>query len=769
MPIIIDNFHVNTNAPIDNRFVVGPGLFYLTKDDINYKYVGLRVWDSNFDLPFYWDGTQWLSENSVGVLADTNSLLAGEPNYIAKFTSGATVIGKSIIFENPASNQIGIGLVGNAILANVPSGPSLVNGLHVAGNIRTNASFVGSGLHVTDINATNINSGLLAVNRISHLNITSLAPNEEYVLFNEGISNSVRWRSASGLSVLNSINTTNVNISEENSSSSFHYITFVNNTSGQLPLRINSSKMQFRPNTGQLFLSDGSPIDPVYSFLSNLSTGIYHSNSNGVSTSVQGNEITSVRTYGLVTNNRIYIPTTSDNIDVGYGIVWSTNGNSTNNIGTNDGFTYQGGTNYNGINNIPNAQRLNFYGIGSHIPDNRNTLSSLPGRGTYIAGYFGVDIFSGNRLKVKVDEYNDVTINSRLNINNIETLQSSVGSNVVLSTMQNSGGTLGSFVVVKDWSVRASQALTPNTVLNDSGSWLTWKHHNGITVDNVWATPNGPDTGQVTASGTLTFWERHPYIHEQYFGSVNRKTLTINSSNPTTQNPFVKVDGNLLVGSSTTISPVTSSDNIVIGSGNLLVGTNTIISNVIADFTSTKKGILVPRMTTAQRNQLIGLGSNYSTRDGLTIYNTTTKTLNTWRPDLAPTSWPLGWISYLTTVDEQLNVGTSAAPIATTTIIGSPASPLNTQTYGNGYLRLGNGLILQWCKVKNGTNNYRLPMPIKTCLSLQITSDRGNNGASGYNHGQVFFNNVTSFFDVFRAVLDSGEGWMFCVGLTPLP
>ena len=542
MPIIIDNFFVNTNAPIDNRFVVGPGLFYLTKDDINYKYVGLRVWDSNNSVPYYWDGTQWLSENSIGVLADTSPTLGGLPNYIAKFTDGATTVGKSIIFENPASNQIGIGLVGTAIEANIPSGPSLVNGLHVAGNIRTNASFVGSGLYVTDINATNINNGLLTVNRIAHFNITSLAPNIEYVLFNEGITNSVRWRAASGLSVLNSTNTTNVNISEENSSSSSHYITFVNNTSGQLPLRINSSKMQFKPNNGQLLLSDGSTSAPVYSFLSGGSnTGFYYSYSGngnavpstigGIGTSINGVEITRTNQNGLVVNNRIYISPTTDNLtNVGHGIVWLLGG-ATNDTTINDGFPY-------------NGQRLNYYGIGSHIPTD-STISG--GRGTYISGYFGVDIFSGSsgpgtgRLKIKVHETNDVTINSRLNINNIETLQSSVGSNVVLSTMQNSGGTLGSFVVVKDWSVRASQALTPYTAPNDSGSWLTWKHHNGITVDNVWATPNGPDNGQVTASGTLTFWERHPYIHEQYFGSVNRKTLTINSST----SPFVKVNGNI--------------------------------------------------------------------------------------------------------------------------------------------------------------------------------------------------------------------------------
>jgi len=803
MPIIIDNFFVNTDAPIDNRFVVGPGLFYLTKDDINYKYVGLRVWDSNNNVPYYWDGTQWLSENSVGVLADTSPTLGAESDYIPKFTSGPTVIGKSIIYQSPSTNQIGIGLVGNSISANVPGGTPLVNGLHVAGNIRTNASFVGSGLHVTDINASNINSGLLSANRIAHYNFTgaggSLAPNQEYVLFNEGNSGSVRWRVASGLSVLNSTNTTNVNISE-NSSSSFHYITFVNSTSGQLPLRINSSKMQFRPNTGQLFLSDGSPTDPVYSFLSNLSTGFYYSYSGngnignnpangpapliqGIGTSINGVEITRTNQNGLVVNNRIYISPTTDNLtNVGHGIVWMLGG-ATNDTSINDGFDYLGGTNFNGINSLT-TQRLNFYGIGSHIPDNRNTLSSLAGRGTYIAGYFGVDIFSGGRLKVKVDEYNDVNIFSRLNINptgingDYDILGSSINENRVLLTIRNQGGSQGNNVVMKDWSVRANQALTPNTALTDSSSWLTWKHHNGITIDGYYNTPNGPakpstpGTVDSPTYGTLTFWERHPYLHEQYFGSADRKTLTINSSvnNTGVLTSFVKVDGNLLVGSSTT-QITNSTGNIVVGNGNLLVGTNTIISNVIADFTSTTKGILPPRMTTTQRGS-IGVLATGNTKDGLTIYNTTTKTLNSYRSDLAPTNIATGWISYLTTIDEQLNVGTSAAPI--TGNLAGQSQTINGSTYGNGYLRLGNGLILQWCKLKSNAGNtavrnYRLPIPIKTCLSLQITSDRAGAGSSGTNHGQIFFNNTTSFFDAFSATLDSAEGWMFCIGLTPLP
>ena len=49
---IIDNFELTSELPLDARLVVGPNAFYQTKDLIEYKYYGLRVWDFNFNLPF---------------------------------------------------------------------------------------------------------------------------------------------------------------------------------------------------------------------------------------------------------------------------------------------------------------------------------------------------------------------------------------------------------------------------------------------------------------------------------------------------------------------------------------------------------------------------------------------------------------------------------------------------------------------------------------------------------------------------------------------
>ena len=531
MPVIIDNFHLNSAIPIDNRFVVGgTNSFYSNRHVIEHKYQGLRIWDltPNDSGPYYWTGVTWSSENAIGVLVDGTT----EENYIPVFTE-KTVLGKSLLFQNTLNN-IGIGFTGSDInqinpntdLSNNNIIGSSIAGLHTKGNIKTNGYFVGRGNYIIDLNASNINAGSLSINRISNLNNNgqSIGPNSSFILHNNG--SIVSWKDTNTLSVLNSTNSINTNIIDDISSPNTNFITFVQDTSGNLPIKVSSNKIQFKPNNGQLLLSDGSSSAPSYSFINNTNTGMYYNQ--GISIGINGNEITSTRTYGFVLNNRIYIPTTSNNTDVGYGIVWLVNGPS-NDTNINDGFVY-------------NGQRLNFYGIGSHIPDNTNTSSTVAGRGTYIAGYFGVDIFSGNRLKVKVDEYNDVTINSRLNIvNTFDTLGGVVGNNVVLSTIKNMGGSGGNNVVIKDWSVRADWQQTPITSASNANDWLTWKHHNGITIDGIHNTPNGPNGSNIT-SGTLTFWERHPYIREQYFGSNDKKTLTINSGD---DSQFVKVNGNI--------------------------------------------------------------------------------------------------------------------------------------------------------------------------------------------------------------------------------
>lgn len=189
--IIVDNFQVNIENPIDNRFVVGsqsipsgspsqlyPNPFYKYKDDITYKYPGLRVWDFNDGVPYVWTGVTWSNENTTGALIQGGG---GHQNYIPKFLNNSTLLGRSKFFDN--NTHIGLGLTSSTNPNSVQSyqtdansgisGTITItfstppNGLHVDGNIKTNNFFSGDGRYIVNIHANNIRTGTLNLDRIS--------------------------------------------------------------------------------------------------------------------------------------------------------------------------------------------------------------------------------------------------------------------------------------------------------------------------------------------------------------------------------------------------------------------------------------------------------------------------------------------------------------------------------------------------------------------------------------------------------------------------
>lgn len=187
--IVTEGFQVNSNIAIDSRFVVGataygsnPPPFYSNRDEIVYKYPGLRIWDFNDNVPYVWDGSQWINENTTGAIVQNASTgNTGFQNFVTKFANNTTLLTKSLLFDD-ASN-VGLGLTGSAIVPNAvvsnttgtpinTFNPSLSQnpykpGLHVAGNIRTNQYFSGDGRYIININAYNINSGYLSLDRIT--------------------------------------------------------------------------------------------------------------------------------------------------------------------------------------------------------------------------------------------------------------------------------------------------------------------------------------------------------------------------------------------------------------------------------------------------------------------------------------------------------------------------------------------------------------------------------------------------------------------------
>lgn len=164
---IVDQFQVNTYLPIDNRFVVGTASmsttsgtyspFYLYRDDILYKYPGLRIWDFNDGVPYVWTGSTWSNENTTGALVQNGG---GHQNWIPKFINNSTLLGKSLMFDNGVN--IGLGI------STAPSFPTgATGGIHIQGWVRTNTGFVGNGTNLTTLNASNITLGILNIARIA--------------------------------------------------------------------------------------------------------------------------------------------------------------------------------------------------------------------------------------------------------------------------------------------------------------------------------------------------------------------------------------------------------------------------------------------------------------------------------------------------------------------------------------------------------------------------------------------------------------------------
>lgn len=204
---IVDNFQVGVSKPIDSRFVVGPGFFYTTRDDIQNKYTGLRIWDINENKAYIWKGNQWDEESTGGKVG------TGNTGAIPKFIT-STTIGDSIMIES--------------------TGRIIVNGILQATNLS------GNGSNITAINATYITSGSLDPKR--------LVGKSNEVLVGTGTGST--WKNLNTLTV----GTSNKAFLLNSTSSNTHYLTFGagNSSSQQL---FSNVLLAYQPSTGNLSLS----------------------------------------------------------------------------------------------------------------------------------------------------------------------------------------------------------------------------------------------------------------------------------------------------------------------------------------------------------------------------------------------------------------------------------------------------------------------------------------------------------------------------------
>jgi len=226
---IVDNFQVNIADAIDNRLVVGPSQFYTDKDDLPYKYAGMRVWDLNSGVsgvPYVWTGTTFSTEASSGIAG------SGTPGVISKFIGGGNVLDDSIIKE--VGVNIGIGTI------------SPDKKLTVAGDIKSTGAggFYGKGTNITDINANNITSGTLTLTRLQN-------GTTGYILTGGG--GSPVWTNPTSITVGNSTDSDNILHTYDSSTTSYRQLTFLDTSTGTgyHTLR-NSAGLSFKASNSSL-------------------------------------------------------------------------------------------------------------------------------------------------------------------------------------------------------------------------------------------------------------------------------------------------------------------------------------------------------------------------------------------------------------------------------------------------------------------------------------------------------------------------------------
>jgi hypothetical protein len=260
MPIqLIDNFDLGTTKPLDNRIVVGSSQFYQTKDQIQYRYAGLRVWDLNLSLPFVWTGTTWSNENSGTVI-----VTGGAGGYIPKFTGGvpSNVQTVSQIYESISGLNTFYGIGTTAPTSK----------LQVVGTI-TGTLFSGDGAQLTNLNATNVATGTLSLNRLQNGTLNSILVADSIPTWKS--STTFRVGSSNGLVITN----------ESSSVSDFDLLfsrvadvypdTLLPVSYNVRSAQTGTKRIQFRPQTGQLLIGDGTAALPAFSFSGSSNTGIY--------------------------------------------------------------------------------------------------------------------------------------------------------------------------------------------------------------------------------------------------------------------------------------------------------------------------------------------------------------------------------------------------------------------------------------------------------------------------------------------------------------
>ena len=100
----------------------------------------------------------------------------------------------------------------------------------------------------------------------------------------------------------------------------------------------------------------------------------------------------------------------------------------------------------------------------------------------------------------------------KLHVYQSTNLGGTAGNSLILQSLQNTGGSGGNNVYIKDYAVRDATGT----------DWTTWRHHNSIDVDGSHNTPG---------TNTKAFYERDPLSGLHEFGQEGTYAVTIDGTN----------------------------------------------------------------------------------------------------------------------------------------------------------------------------------------------------------------------------------------------
>lgn len=259
---IINGFKINSEHPVDSRIVVRDEA---TRLAILYKYHGLRVWQTDTNTPYFWDGTDWKSELDLVVTSDGDVTEGSVPVFTK---SNPVKIGDSII-----------SVVGGEVIIN--------------GDLSFDSITSGS------INANLIDTGTMSVSR--------LQKGSDGQILSTNNSGLIEWTNLSGLTIGKSTNSTNsdkLKIKPITVSDTYQLVLRNVNSNisvggDYMELYSHTNGLKFKNDGGnglRILAHNGSSSNPPYSFHSatedstnTYNTGMYRPDENKIGFSINGN------------------------------------------------------------------------------------------------------------------------------------------------------------------------------------------------------------------------------------------------------------------------------------------------------------------------------------------------------------------------------------------------------------------------------------------------------------------------------------------------